>query len=87
MTGTEFETAIKELGLSQLAAGRLFEKDGRTIRRWIKDGMNEPMIVVILALLSRGAVSVQHITDIKLEEGIGSPQPEPRKWTRTGAAA
>lgn len=72
MTGPEFEKAITALGLNQTSVGQLLEKNGRTIRRWVQDGVSEPMIVVLLKLLTDGAVSIEDVVRIKAEEGIST---------------
>lgn len=68
MTGPEYEAAIGTLGLNQVQASKLFGKDPRTGRRWVKDGVQEPMIVVLLKLMVTGKVSVQDVERIRKEE-------------------
>ena len=49
-------------------ASKLFGKDPRTGRRWVKDGVQESMIVVLLKLMVTGKVSVQDVERIRIEE-------------------
>lgn len=71
MTGEELRAVLTKLGLSQLAAGKLLVKNGRTIRRWVQDGINDdPVAAVLLRLLAAGKVTVADVERAKLEEGL-----------------
>lgn len=59
MTPAAFRATIERLGLSQLAAARLFGIDGRTCRRYIRGDLKiPPPIARLLAYIERYGVEV-----------------------------
>lgn len=74
MPGAELRDTLKTLGLSQVAAAQLLEKNGRTIRRWVQDGINnDPVSAILLRLLAKRAITVEDIDLAKEELG--------KKWS------
>jgi hypothetical protein len=51
MTSDEYRAALDKLGISQLAAGRLFAVGARTSRRWALDEARIPAAVAMLLRL------------------------------------
>lgn len=45
MTPAEFRDHLSRLGLSQLAAGRFLNYNGRTVRRWASGRESVPVVV------------------------------------------
>lgn len=69
MTPEALKSALSALQLSQVDAAKLLGKNGRTMRRWVKDGIqNDPASAIMLKLLVKGAVTVQDIENLKAEE-------------------
>jgi hypothetical protein len=51
MTSDEYRAALDKLGISQLAAGKLFAVGARTSRRWALDEARVPLAVAMLLRL------------------------------------
>lgn len=51
MTTDEYRAALDKLGISQLAAGRLFSVGSRTSRRWALGEARVPMAVAMMLRL------------------------------------
>jgi len=58
MTGPAYRAAIERLGLSIAAAGRFFEVNPTTGRRWAKDGP-PPTVGICLKIMIAGGISVE----------------------------
>ncbi len=48
MTSTQLRTALRRLGLSQMALSRLLKVDGRTVRHWVGGSYPVPEAVALL---------------------------------------
>ena len=52
LSAAEVRAALDALGLSQVAAARLFDVDARTMRRWVADGIDSgPALLAFRALM------------------------------------
>lgn len=66
MTSTQFRIALSRLDLSQLAAARLLNADGRTARRWALGERAIPTTVgILLRLLIAGKITTIDIERAK----------------------
>ena len=62
MTAKQYRAALDKLGLSQLAAGRLFAVGARTSRRWALDEARVPVAVaMVLHLLVREVITLEDL--------------------------
>jgi hypothetical protein len=62
VTTAEFRAALDRLGISQVAAAKLFGAHARTARRWALGEAPVPTTVaMLLRLLLRGKIKVQDI--------------------------
>lgn len=62
MTATQFRNTLDKLGLSQLAAARLLQVDGRTARRWVSGERSIPSdVAILLRLLTTKKITVEDI--------------------------
>jgi hypothetical protein len=53
MTGAQYQKAIDRFKLSQMDSARMFDVNGRTVRRWISDDVPIPHSVAIVLVLMR----------------------------------
>jgi transcriptional regulator with XRE-family HTH domain len=59
MTPEEYRAAIKRLGLSQVAAGKLLGVDGRTSQKWaLGERAVPPPVALLLAYIERYGVDL-----------------------------
>lgn len=65
MTPNQYRAAIKKLGLSQLAAGRLLDIGARTSRRWATDGGIPEAAAILLRLALAGKITLADIEKAK----------------------
>lgn len=66
MTSNQYRAALAKLGLSQLAAARLLQADGRTSRRWaLGERSIPPTVAVLLRLLLKGKVTAADIENAR----------------------
>lgn len=64
MTANQFRDALDRLGLSQLAAARLFGVDGRTARSWALDERQVPRaIAAILRMMVAKKITVADVAE------------------------
>lgn len=62
MSPNQFRAALDKLKLSQLAAARLFQSGGRTVRRWALGERSVPTnVAILLRLLIAGKVTTKDI--------------------------
>jgi DNA-binding transcriptional regulator YiaG len=67
MTTAEFRAALERLGLTQVAAAKLFDASARTARRWALGEVPVPSTVaMLLHLLLRGKIKIRDINDTEL---------------------
>jgi hypothetical protein len=65
MTGNQFRTALKNLGLTQMAAARLFFVDGRTVRRWAAGTAPIPHpVVIVLRLMRKYQIDTETVSNL-----------------------
>jgi hypothetical protein len=60
MTSKQYRDALDRLGLSQVAAAKLFRVDARTSRRWAKGGVTGAA-EILLRLLIAGKIKLQDL--------------------------
>jgi hypothetical protein len=60
MKPTKYRKAIERLGLSQVRAGELVGRDGRTGQRWATTGP-PPEVAIIFQLLIEGKVALADV--------------------------
>lgn len=71
MSGAELRETLTALGLSQVNCAKLLEKNDRTIRRWVQDGIsNDPVSAMLLHLLRTGKVTLEQVEAAKREVGF-----------------
>lgn len=59
MNAKQYRAALKQLGMSQLAAGDLFEVGARTSRRWALDEARvPPAVAMVLKLMVNGELKL-----------------------------
>ncbi len=73
MKPATYRKAIKRLGLSQVRAGKLVGRDGRTGQRWAATGP-PPEVAIIFELLLSGKVTVPDVEAAR-ERGLATPAP------------
>lgn len=61
MSREEFRDALKAVGLSQVAAAKLFTVNGRTVRHWLMLGDVPIWAVIILRLMIGMHISVEQV--------------------------
>jgi len=61
MKPTLYRKAIKRLCLSQVRAGELVGRDGRTGQRWATTGPVPPEVAIIFQLLLEGKVTLADV--------------------------
>lgn len=64
MTGPEYAAALKQLGLTQVAASDLFGASPRSGRYWAKDGPPVPVGIVV-KLLATGRLTLADVEAAK----------------------
>jgi hypothetical protein len=68
MNADQYRTALKRLGLSQLAAGDLFRVGPRTSRRWALDESRIPdSVAMLLHLMLKKRITPEDVDRLKLE--------------------
>jgi len=66
MTENQFRRALKQLGLTQIAAGQLFQVGARTARRWaLGESPVPPPVVILLRLLIKKRIKVEDILTLE----------------------
>lgn len=60
MTANQFRAALDKLGLSQLAAARLFKVSEKTARNWAREGVSGT-VVILINLLIKGKITQKDI--------------------------
>jgi hypothetical protein len=66
MTAKQFQAAIDRLGLSQVAAARLFGSDPRTARRWALGERDVPeCVAIVLRLLLAGKITIEDVEGVQ----------------------
>ena len=83
MTADEYREAIKSLGLSQVAAGRLVGATDRASRRWAGGGEIPGSVAILLVLLLKKKITV---ADIVAAGGVAPAPPRVKAAPKVKAA-
>jgi DNA-binding transcriptional regulator YiaG len=70
MGADEYLEAIKALGLSQIAAGRLLQVSSRTAQNWAAGGVKGPAAVILRLLVKLPPESRKVALALMLDDGV-----------------